>query len=344
MICFPYSPGCVSYLGKDCIQCKPSYTLTNGECFALKKLALSLEGEDDKYDFDITPIDITKSKYYINNLSPVSKLGQVFYSSFQGSFTDARLISENEGLYPVGWKAENARSGEYIGYTIDNDTTPVTFYALQIEDVNGSYVTSFYLEYSVDGINFIRVSTLFNCSESGTNLTTIYFTGIYARAIRIVVNEYYGWPACRIEFFYYDTLRFEKISNLKSLTYLQESIDSNFVDRMDNQMYINQNFYFQPAKTCVNPNVCFTGLELSQPKNMNSVAISSNGGVLKAVYVTYTVDGQNYVCFQQCSHILIDPNQQQNTVIMGQITARGVRVYPVEYTGTPSIHISYSYS
>jgi hypothetical protein len=111
MICFPYSPGCVSYVGKDCVLCKPSYTLVNGECFALKTPGLQLEGNGDQYNFDITPIDITKSKYYIDNLSPISKLGLVFYSSFLGNYTDCRLTSVNENLYPIGWKAQNARSG-----------------------------------------------------------------------------------------------------------------------------------------------------------------------------------------------------------------------------------------
>jgi len=36
---------------------------------------MKLQGEDDQYDFDIYPMDITKSKYYIDNLSPISELG-----------------------------------------------------------------------------------------------------------------------------------------------------------------------------------------------------------------------------------------------------------------------------
>jgi hypothetical protein len=84
-ICFPYSKGCVEYEGKNCVQCKKKYSLKNGECFLLKKPLLTLDGEGDKYDFDITPIDITKSKYYIDNLSPISHLAQTFYSSFWAS-------------------------------------------------------------------------------------------------------------------------------------------------------------------------------------------------------------------------------------------------------------------
>ena len=73
----------------------------------------------------------------------------------------------------------------------------------------------------MDGIEFIRLSNIFESRESSSKLVTIYFTAIYARAIRIVVKEYFVWPATRIEFFYYDYLRYRKISNLKSLKYLK---------------------------------------------------------------------------------------------------------------------------
>ena len=78
-----------------------------------------------------------------------------------------------------------------------------------------------------------------------------------------MVKDYWVWPGTKIEFFYYDYLRYRKISNLKSLKYLKESIQSNFVDRIDNQLYINSRFFnFDPAKSCVDKDVCFTGLEL----------------------------------------------------------------------------------
>jgi hypothetical protein len=69
-------------------------------------------------------------------------------------------------------------------------------------------------------------------------------------------------------------IRFRKISSLKSLKYLKEAIESNFVDRMDNQMYINQRAFFSPAK-CQDKSVCFTGLELCQQKTINCLKISS---------------------------------------------------------------------
>ena len=93
-ICFPFSPGCVKYFGKDCTLCRKGYELVNGECFIYKKPALHLEGEDDQYDFEITPIDITKSKYYIKNLSPVSAIGNLFYSSVYGAnYTNPSLTN-----------------------------------------------------------------------------------------------------------------------------------------------------------------------------------------------------------------------------------------------------------
>lgn len=79
-----------------------------------------------------------------------------------------------------------------------SEDDPVTFYAIQIEGVDGNYIRSFYLEYSLDGVNFIRVSKSYDTEITGKNLITIYFTAIYAKAIRIVVKEYYGWPAARI--------------------------------------------------------------------------------------------------------------------------------------------------
>jgi len=45
-------------------------------------------------------------------------------------------------------------------------------------------------------------------------------------------------------------LRFRKISNLKSLRYLTEAIQSNYVDRLDNQLYINQKYFFEPQFEC----------------------------------------------------------------------------------------------
>jgi hypothetical protein len=49
---------------------------------------MALLGGDDVYDFDITPIDVRQSKYYINNLSPASEIGQWFFSS---SYSDKYL-------------------------------------------------------------------------------------------------------------------------------------------------------------------------------------------------------------------------------------------------------------
>lgn len=210
---------------------------------------MALLGGDDHYDFDITPIDVRQSKYYINNLSPASAIGHYFFSSIYASQYNDCSLSTLEGPPSAGWRAAKNDSQQYIGVKLDGE--PATFYALQLEAVSGNYIGEFYLEYSLDGQNFRRVQTAFSVPSSiSANLTTIYFTGIYARAIRIWVSQWRGWPACRLEFFYYDMLRFRKISNLKSLTYLQETISSNFVDRVDNQLYINQVYFFNPSQAC----------------------------------------------------------------------------------------------
>jgi len=103
--------GCVRYNGKACTECKKGFTLFNEECYSLKSLGMKLEGEDEQYDFDIYPMDITKSKYYIDNLSPVSELGQFIYSSaFSSDYINPRLTFDDNNFDNLntksnGWKA-----------------------------------------------------------------------------------------------------------------------------------------------------------------------------------------------------------------------------------------------
>ena len=90
-----------------------------------------------------------------------------------------------------------ADNNQYIGVTLTGE--PATFYALQLEAVDASYITQFYLEYSVDGTKFIRVQNYFTVPSSvANNMTTIYFTGLYAKSIRIKISGYHGWPAARL--------------------------------------------------------------------------------------------------------------------------------------------------
>jgi hypothetical protein len=262
----------VQYAGKDCTQCRINWVLKNGECFNWQPQGMALLGGDDKYDFEITPIDVRQSKYYINNLSPASAIGKFYFSSTQSTTYQDCSLSTLEGPTGKGWKAKVADQNQYIGVTLSDE--PTTFYALQLESVEGSYITEFYLEYSLDGTNFTRVQNSFKVPASvSSNMTTIYFTGIYAKSIRILITGFQGWPACRIEFFYYDLLRFRKISNLKSLTYLQETINSNFVDRVDNQIYINQIYFFNPIAQCTVKEMCFTGLQLCEAKQVTGLTL-----------------------------------------------------------------------
>jgi hypothetical protein len=111
---------------------------------------MKLDGTDDNYDFDITPIDVRKSKYYIDNLSPVSNLGTLIISSFyDNNYKDCSLSMDGDKISGKGWKAKYLGKNEYIGYEINGE--PLTFYAIQIEAVEGNYITEFFIEYSVDG-------------------------------------------------------------------------------------------------------------------------------------------------------------------------------------------------
>ena len=67
-------------------------------------------------------------------MSPVSKIGKLFYSSVYGKdYSDPTLTNEYGESTGLGWKAENPRVNEYIGYTVSDD--PVTFFAIQIENI-----------------------------------------------------------------------------------------------------------------------------------------------------------------------------------------------------------------
>lgn len=80
-----------------------------------------------------------QSKYYINNLSPGSEIGKFFFSSFfDVNYQDCSLTTLGE-ITGKGWKAASADYSQFIGLTISDE--PVTFYAIQLEAVEGSYIT-----------------------------------------------------------------------------------------------------------------------------------------------------------------------------------------------------------
>ena len=248
------------------------------------------------------------------------------------------------GASGKGWKAASADSAQFIGLSVTGQ--PVTFYAMQLEAVEGDYITQFYLEYSVDGVNFTRVQNYFTVPSSvSVNMTTIYFTGIYAKAIRIRISKFHGWPAARLDFFYYDALRFKKISNLKSIKYLMDTINSNFVDRVNNQIYINQAYFFNPTAACSSQDMCFTGLQLCQPRQINSLdLIFATGGAVSEIYMTYSVDGRNYNCYNACAKIAVSAGPSGNwTYSFNNLTAEGIRIYPTKYSGSPSFSPAFFY-
>ena len=138
-----------------------------------------------------------------------------------------------------------------------------------------------------------------------------------------MIDEYIGWPTCRIEFFYYDVLRFRKISNLKSLRYLREAIQSNYVDRLDNQLYINQKYFFNPKFECHAGNdlACFTGLELCEARRVSSIELINENkfdtglaSYVSEFYIAYSYNGRTYECFKGCNKFQVS---QSDLVVKG---------------------------
>lgn len=178
-------------------------------------------------------------------------------------------------------------------------------------------------------------------------MTTIYFTGIYASAIRIRISGYKGWPAARINFFYYDAIRFRKISNLKSLTYLQNTINSTFVDRVDNQIYINQVYFFNPNAACSIQEMCFTGLQLCEPKEITRLTLNFKdpSNFVTQFYLTYSVDGRSYNCYNNCQVFNINQLTNNNfSLNLEGLTAQGVRIYPKSYKGNANFSPAFFYN
>ena len=128
---------------------------------------MKLEGEDTYQSFDIYPIDITKSKFNIGNLSPISELGDFICSSYFSNNYLNPLVDfqdeyyDNENKRSNGWKALTQEKGQYAGFKISSLQNPVIFYALQLQFIESYSIKTFYLEYSKDGINWIRVEKIF---------------------------------------------------------------------------------------------------------------------------------------------------------------------------------------
>lgn len=185
----------------------------------------------------------------------------------------------------------------------------------------------------------------FDVSGQGKK-TTIYFTGIYCKAIRVRVNSWVGWVSAKVEFFYYDALRFKKISNLKSLRYLNETISSNFVDRVDNQIYINQAYFFNPVAACTSKELCFTGLQLCESRKVIGLTLTfaEKDSQVQEFYLTYTIDGRSYNCFNGCAKITVGSltNNSWKTSIQG-LVCQGVRIYPTKFKGSPQFAPTFYY-
>ena len=74
---------------------------------------------------------------------------------------------------------------------------------------------------------------------------------------------------------------------------------------------------------------------------MKSLIISCTEGEVTKFYVTYSLDGETFNCFEKCREILVE-SLPYNLGLNG-LLAKNVRVYPVEWKDIPKVHISYEY-
>jgi hypothetical protein len=125
-------------------------------------------------------------------LLPVSSIAQLVYSTVFPGYINFNLNYRGTN---IGWKALNAVANETVGFSLKQAQT---FYKVDIQGgEGGAYLREFWIEYSMDGINWKRIDKVFDASASATGTYSASFTAIYAIAIRIVVKTFAVWPNFR---------------------------------------------------------------------------------------------------------------------------------------------------
>jgi hypothetical protein len=195
-------PGCkVQKAYGNCLQCEDDYTLSNGDCKAkITKLTWNSIDMDFWDDSDSCKKEESKAVFTIGatsklNLLPAVSKGKAEYFYSSSSLNGAQFNLEATGSN--GWSPNGSCTGQFIGV---KTSTLETYYAIDIKQLTGSSLKSFTIEYSMDGVNFIKVQDFSFDTVVANAILTFYFKPVYASHIRLVVKE--GTPNIRVEFYY----------------------------------------------------------------------------------------------------------------------------------------------
>jgi hypothetical protein len=141
--------------------------------------------------------DAKASAVFTTNAASASNLvgafaagtGSVFYSSSVSSSVSVLL----GGAVSSGWQPSGQGVGEFVGYL---GVEKQTFYACDVQQMAGSNLQVFSLEYSMDGHNYIKINDFSFSSVVIGTITTFRFKPVYALSIRLVVQQ--GIPNIRL--------------------------------------------------------------------------------------------------------------------------------------------------
>lgn len=76
---------------------------------------------------------------------------------------------------------------------------------------------------------------------------------------------------------------------------------------------------------------------------MNYLVVGCSSGWVSKVYVTYSIDGNSFNCFEKCREIEVKNEEGGNIVQLNSLLAKNVRVYPVAWEGDAEMRIEYDY-
>ena len=95
-----------------------------------------------------------------------------------------------------GWSPSGSAKGAYVGV---KSSSLHTFYAIDVKSLQGNSLSSFAVEYSMDGQSFqtVDVFRLHKCVTG--SIKTFYFKPIEARFIRLVARK--GTPNIKFQFY-----------------------------------------------------------------------------------------------------------------------------------------------
>ena len=141
-----------------------------------------------------------------------------------------------------------------------------------------------------------------------------------------------GRPNIKIEF-YYVNQNYKPVEALKNDTIIQKTIEETV--EAARQLLSNN---------CKDRELCWFGLEICEARKVNGFTIENKAplkGSISSVYVTYSVDGIEFICYDECRAINISGGVVR---FDKSVFGTKVRVHITGYQGEPDIRVRFDYN